>query len=200
MAIRPQLQAELWHQRLGHPGMTQLSLQPKQSMGLTQKNGLQSHPMSSCQTCSDAKIFRAPMGPVLPTIKLLPCTQFHLDFGFIRASSDDYGVTSVSRVITLYDNCNSYVLIVHAKTRKLWVFCRPSKAPPVQILRKFPQHYGLKSGPLFLRTEQGGELWNSHDLRGVADDANYVVEPTGSDAASENGKVERPNGTLTAMV
>jgi hypothetical protein len=48
--------------------------------------------------------------------------------------------------------------------------------------------------------DQGGELWNIHDLHGVADDATYVVEPTGSDAASENGKVECPNGTLAAMV
>jgi hypothetical protein len=37
-------------------------------------------------------------------------------------------------------------------------------------------------------------------LRKVAFAAGYAFEPTGSDAASENGKVERANGTFGAMV
>jgi hypothetical protein len=34
----------------------------------------------------------------------------------------------------------------------------------------------------------------------VAAAAGYVSEPTGYDAASDNGKVEKPNGTFGAMV
>jgi hypothetical protein len=37
--------------------------------------------------------------------------------------------------------------------------------------------------------DQGGELWSSNELRDVAFAAGYDFEPTGSDAASENGKV-----------
>jgi hypothetical protein len=48
--------------------------------------------------------------------------------------------------------------------------------------------------------DQGGELWRSNELQDVVFDAGYDFEPTGSDAASENGKVERANGTFVAMV
>jgi hypothetical protein len=37
-------------------------------------------------------------------------------------------------------------------------------------------------------------------LREVAAASGYVIEPTRSDAAYNNGKVERPNGTFGAMV
>jgi hypothetical protein len=43
------------------------------------------------------------------------------------------------------------------------------------------------------------ELWRSRLLRDVADKAGYAIEPTGSDAGNENGKVERTNGTFGAM-
>jgi hypothetical protein len=46
---------------------------------------------------------------------------------------------------------------------------------------------------------QGGELWCSNQLRYVAAAAGYAMEPTGSGAASEIGKVERPNGTFGAV-
>jgi hypothetical protein len=56
------------------------------------------------------------------------------------------------------------------------------------------------SGPRYLRMDQGGELWRSNELRDVAFAAGYDFEPTGSDAASENGKVKQANGTFGAMV
>jgi hypothetical protein len=48
--------------------------------------------------------------------------------------------------------------------------------------------------------DQGCELWRSDQLREVTAAAGYAMEPTGSDAASENGKVERSNGTFGAIV
>jgi hypothetical protein len=48
--------------------------------------------------------------------------------------------------------------------------------------------------------DQGDELWRSNEFREVASAAGYAIEPTGSDAASKNSKVERPNGTFGAMV
>jgi hypothetical protein len=48
--------------------------------------------------------------------------------------------------------------------------------------------------------DQGGELWRSNELRDVDFAAGYDFEPTGSNAASENGKVERASGTFGAMV
>jgi hypothetical protein len=48
--------------------------------------------------------------------------------------------------------------------------------------------------------DQGGEVWRLNQLREDAAAAGYAMEPTGSNAASENGKVDRPNGTFDAMV
>jgi hypothetical protein len=48
--------------------------------------------------------------------------------------------------------------------------------------------------------DQGEELWRSNELRDVAFAAGYYFEPTGFDAASENGKVKRANGTFGAMM
>jgi hypothetical protein len=47
---------------------------------------------------------------------------------------------------------------------------------------------------------QGGEHWRSNQLQEIAAAAGYAMEPTRSNATSENGKVEWPNGTFGAMV
>jgi hypothetical protein len=48
--------------------------------------------------------------------------------------------------------------------------------------------------------DQGGELWGSAQLRNIANAAGYIIEPTGSNSAWQNGKVERLNGTFGVMV
>jgi hypothetical protein len=105
-----------------------------------------------------------------------------------------------NRVVTFYDGNNSYLIIVCAKTRHTWVFCQKSTSPPIFIIERFLASNGLKSGPRYLRMDQGGVIWRSNELRDVAFDAGYDFEPTSSDAASKNGKVERANGTFGAMV
>jgi hypothetical protein len=158
------------------------------------------HPMHSCQACNDGKIQHADKGPISDTGFLLPGTRFNLDFGFIRASSADFGVMTGNHVLTSYDSNNSYLIIVCDKTRQTWVFCQASKLPPIFIIERFLASNGLKSGPRYLRMDQGEELWRSNDLLDVAFAAGYDFEPTGSDAASENGKFEQANGTFGALV
>jgi hypothetical protein len=53
LATKPQLLSELWHQRLGHPGPTQLVVLAKHSTGLPSL--LTMHPIHSCQACNDGK-------------------------------------------------------------------------------------------------------------------------------------------------
>jgi hypothetical protein len=48
--------------------------------------------------------------------------------------------------------------------------------------------------------DQGGELWGSDQLRDVVHAADYVIEPTVSNSAWQNGKVERFNDTFRVMV
>ena len=62
------------------------------------------------------------------------------------------------------------------------------------------EKHGLQSGPRYLRMDQGGELWRSASFRAAAAESGYDIEPTGSDSANQNGKVERLNGTYGVMV
>jgi hypothetical protein len=91
--------------------------------------------MKSFQACNAGNIKRATMGDTSDTVKLLPGTRFHLDFGFIRASSLDVGVTVGHRSVTYYDGNTTLLLIFCAKANHTWVFFQPSKAPPIHIRR-----------------------------------------------------------------
>jgi hypothetical protein len=165
LATNPQLLSELWYQHLGHPVPTQLSVLFKYSTGLSSQLTVILHPMHSCQAYNDDKIRRAPLCPVSDTTPLLPGTGFHLDFGFVCASFADFGVSAGNLVVTSYDGYNSYLIIMCEKARQQWMFCQASKSPPIFIVERFLALNGLKFGPLFLRMDQGGEIWLSNELR-----------------------------------
>jgi hypothetical protein len=195
------LAAELWHQRLGHPGNSQLSLLLQRSTGLPSRLASQLHPFHSCDACSDARPRRSAAGPTADTAALQPGTRFHVDFGFMRASSGTYAARkNVARVVTSVDGYNAYLLIADAHSRYTWIFLTVSKAPPTAVLDTFLASNKLLTGPRFIRMDQGGELWRSDDIRDVCIKHQYVAEPTGSDSPSQNGKVERLNGTYGVMV
>jgi hypothetical protein len=99
------------------------------------------------------------MGDTSDTVKLLPGTRFHLDFGFIRASLLYFRITAGHHIFTSYDGNSALPLIVCAKACHTWVFFQPSKPQPIHILERFLQVNGLKYGPRFMRMDQGGELW-----------------------------------------
>jgi hypothetical protein len=140
------------------------------------------------------------MGHTVSVDDLLPGSHFHLDFGFMRASSDsNLKQPGATRVVSLYDNYNAYLLITDAKTRYTWVFLTASKYPPCNIVKVFLAQFGLKNGYRALRMDQGGKLWCSADLRTIVADAGCCMEPTGSDSPHQNGKVERLNGTLYSL-
>ena len=199
--LSPLLSTELWHQQLGHPGMHQLRHLQQCATGLPHGLHHQVHPLHHCKICSDARARKNPMGPISPVDHLLPGSRFHLDFGFMRASSDSFHKTpGASRVVDSYDGYNSYLLITDAKTRFTWVFLTTSKAPPIDLVKTFLLQNGLPTGYRALRLDQGGELWRSAALRDVTANAGYIMEPTGSDSPHQNGKVERLNGTFGVMV
>jgi hypothetical protein len=138
--------SELWHQRIGHPGPVRLSVLAQHNTGLNYKLTYDLHIMHSYQVYNYGKIKRAPLGQTSDTIKLVPGTRFHLDFGFIRALSMDVGVTAGHHIMNSYDGNNNYLFIVHAKYQHTWVLCQTSKAPPIHILKLFLEINGLKEG------------------------------------------------------
>jgi hypothetical protein len=128
LATNPHILSQLWYRRLGHPGPTQLSILDNHSTGITSLVTAGFHPMHSCQACKNGKIRRAPMGANSNMDPLLPGTRFHLDFGFIHASSADFGVSAGNRVVPSYDGNNTYLRTMCAKSRHTWIFCQASKS------------------------------------------------------------------------
>jgi hypothetical protein len=80
------------------------------------------------------------------------------------------------------------------------IFCQASKSRLIFIIKRFLVLNGLKTESRFLRMDQGSEFWRLHQLHGIAASDEYAMEPTGSEAAFDNGKVERPNDTFSVMV
>ena len=199
--LSPPLSTELWHQHLGHPGMHQLRHLQKCTTGIPTGLHQQVHPVHNCKICSDAQACKNPMGHTTSVDHLLPGSQFHLDFGFMHASSQSFvKLIGATRVVNTYDGYNSYLLITYAKTRYTWVFLTATKEPPTKLVNTFFDTNGFKTGYHALCIDQGGELWCSDSLHHITANAGYVMEPTGSDSPHQNGKVERLNGTFGVMV
>ncbi len=126
--------------------------------------------------------------------------RFYMDFGFIRASSDDYQRpnTRSDRIVDSHDGYNSYLLIVDNKSSMTWVFLTKSKSPPLEIICLFLRTFGRdKNVGGFIRCDQGKELARSHTLVDMAlTEFSYKVEPTGANSPSQNGQAEKWNDTF----
>ena len=196
-----QLTSELWAARLGYCGTEQLSLIPAHTVGTP--SAFKCHPFRFLDVKEDAKIQRQPRGPSDESV-LKNGEQFHMDFGFIRASSSDYGITPPAnpedRVVYSFDGYNSYLLIMDRRSKRGWIFLRKTKEPPVDLVHIFLKKFGLPLGGV-IRCDQGGELARSAEFRTMAlGGCLYVVEPTGADSPSQNGGAERWNGSLATTV
>jgi hypothetical protein len=128
-------------------------------------------------------------------------SEFFMDFGFMRASTDNYKRPNktTNRVVQSYDGYSAYLLIVDGASRRVWVFLTKSKNPPIEILRAFLTKFGLSKG--VIRTDQGGELARSDAFRTtMMEEFGYTVEPAGAGSPSQNGGAEIYNGTLAVKV
>ncbi len=77
----------------------------------------------------------------------------------MRASTNDYTQPhkATDQVVLSYDGFSSYLIIVDAATRFIWVFLTKSKEPPLDIIKAFMRHFALSDGG-FVCTNQGGKL------------------------------------------
>jgi hypothetical protein len=74
-----------------------------------------------CPICALGKMTHIHKGKTIDTGSLSQGTLLHIDFAFLGVPSRR-GFTAM-------------LVIIDAKTRKLWVFCTASKKPPLHILR-----------------------------------------------------------------
>jgi hypothetical protein len=91
-----------------------------------------------------------------------------------------------------------FLMVVESRTSYRWAYLRRNKKPPIKLLVWFVKYlcryFGL---PIcVIRTDGGGELWGSLLLRKTLGemDPPVLMEPTGAEMSSANGKAERSIG------
>ena len=193
-----QIESEVWALRFGSPGERQLDVLPDHVDGTPSR--FEYHPFRHIDFKEQAYIRKQPANKT--ATRLPECgMEFFMDFGFLRASADDYRRPNkaTDRIVLSYDGFCAYLLIVDGALRRVWSFLTESKEPPLSILRAFMKKFGLADG--IIRTDQGGELARSDAFRtAMLKEFEYIVEPTGADSPSQNGGAEIYNNTLAVKV
>jgi hypothetical protein len=81
------LESETWYLRMGRCTETQLEQLPKHAIGLPQK--FEWHPFRFVDFREQARVRRQPVGRNPDRVKYR-AARFYFDFGFIRASNEDF--------------------------------------------------------------------------------------------------------------
>lgn len=194
-----QIESELWAARLGHCSEWQLEHLPGGVTGTPDRFDL--HPFRFVDHREQARIQRKAAGRQATRVTG-PGKAFHVDFGFIRASTHNFAQPSPEhdRIVESFDGFTSYLLIVDEASRYVWILLCTSKEPPIEEMSAFLSEFGLKSGGL-LRCDRGGELARSADfITTMQRDFGYKAETTGADSPNQNGGAERYNQTLAVTV
>jgi hypothetical protein len=206
-----QLTTELWHQRMAHPGTAKLRKTQQHTTGIPALGP--AHPLFGCSSCNMGKLAKQARGKTDSREANAKGERFHMDYGFFRGPKHlqrkikrKYGdATAASMqhkpILESREGYVAYLLIVDGHTRKVWVYPTKTKEPPIETVDLFLQRFGLRDGTQrYVRTDQGGELAKSADFCNLIAKHGYVVESTGPDASSQNGRGERPHRTLANMV
>jgi hypothetical protein len=108
-------------------------------------------PNFHCRFYDKVKQHKAARGKAEHNNAYLPGTMFHMDLGFFRGPSNlpevvhDGAAPANPTLVKSIEGDTSYLSIVDAATRYLWVFLLKSKHPPIELLDKFLSRYGNKS-------------------------------------------------------
>jgi len=206
---RQMLDFELWHQRLGHAGKDKILLTKGCTTGMPDIKLPSTHSgLFKCPACEKAKMHKAPRGPSEPDAHLKPGQKFQMDYGFFRGPQNlpdvvDRTAHPEGRVLVSRQGYTCYLLVICAKTRYVWIFLCKTRHPPIELVDKFLRIHGRHDGTdhCTIRTDGDGALAQSSEFRRMClHNHGYVVEPTGPDTSSQNGRAERPHRTFADMV
>ena len=136
-------QLEVWHQRLGHPSQHTLRETQKVVHGIPVLPS--TPPIFKCPFCEDAKTTHRHGGPNNPHECFIPGTAYHMDLGFINWTQPQKrgDNTTKQQQNKSYDGYIAYLLIIDAASRYTWIFLLKNKQPPIDIINKFLNKYGL---------------------------------------------------------
>ena len=102
--------------------------------------------------------------------------MFHIDLGFFRGPSNltdvvrDGANPSSTTIVKSIEGNTTYLSIVDAATRYLWVFPLKSKQPPIELVDKFLSRYGSKHhSQRTISTDPAGQLAQSQMFKHMCD-------------------------------
>ena len=123
-----------------------------------------------------------------PTPVTVRGQRSHADFGFMRASTEEYGWPgpSVDQVVESYEGFNAYLAITDEILHHIWVFLVKSKELPIYIMHAFLSWFSNESSGL-MHTNEGGELARSTAFWEATLKKTYSVEPTSAYSPLQNG-------------
>jgi hypothetical protein len=112
-------------------------------------------------------------------------TSFHMDLGFIRGPKHlqealHDGATSKETIIISHDSFSSYLFVIDAATRYIWIFLLKSKDPPIALIDQFPNKHGTSTKGT-ITTTPGGLLHQSKTFqtlfinKGYANDTANII-------------------------
>ena len=166
-------QLEIWHQRMGHPSPTVLQRTQRAVEGIPKLPN--AAPIFKCRFYDQAKQHKSARGKAEHNDAYLPGTMFHMDLGFFRGPSNlpamirDGAAPTKPTIIKSLDGHTSYLSIVDAATRHLWVFPLKTKHPPIELIDKFLQRYGTKHAKRSISTDPRGQLAQSQMFQHMCD-------------------------------
>ena len=202
---------EIWHHRLGHPGMKVSQHFHDNTIGVPHLKPNKFYSCGSCVSCKFHNRTISRLGELkkvhtLETSinKLLDDTSInvgqhlHMDYGFVRGSNwalqDNDG-----KLVTSIDKYRAYLLVIDKHTRYIWIFLTKDKSPPItqvqSLLSRFPK-YKLPT----IMTDQGGELSRSLNFKKMCEQYGYILQTTGAYASQQNGLAEKPNKDLAQIM
>lgn len=140
-----------------------------------------------CAICQLSKATRIPRGQLTDVSTLEPFKRLHMDFAF-------YSVTSIR-------GFTSNLTIVCASTSYPFAFPTKSKSSPLDLVRWFIETLRkIGRDPVFVRVDEDGALAKCSHFCELIVNLECVLESTGGSNSENNGKVERPHGTLANMM
>ena len=161
--LAQQVESELWAARLGSCGEKQLEMLAGNADGIPDK--FYCHPFRYIPHKEQARIQKHAAQRKATRMDETGA-RFFMDYGFMRASTAEYGPRSTEedRVITSFDGFEAYLIAIDECSRHGWVFLFATKEPPVDTVRAFLKTHGQKEGGL-IQCDQGGELARSNKFR-----------------------------------
>jgi hypothetical protein len=137
-----------------------------------------------CPLCMQEKTTALPQKPTTLTTLLPIGARLETDLGFYN--------------VELVRGLTCFLMCFESHTSYRWAYLRRNKKPPIKLAVSFAKYLRRYFGfPVcVIRTDGGGELWGSLLLRKTLGEMDHPVlmEPTGAETSSANGKAERSIG------